>query len=91
MNSIDITPINPRYLQMPKIHIYKIYKPYTSIHHIQGRDSTAAKALIFQEMARSFRGNRRPTSSVACYKIRRVYLTIVCHRPRDLYCMSPGW
>lgn len=47
-------------------------------------------ALIFQEMARSFGGNRRPTSSVACYKIRRVYLTIVCHRPRDLYCMSCG-
>ncbi|CAK9028381.1 1-phosphatidylinositol 4 [Durusdinium trenchii] len=46
-------------------------------------------ALIFQEMARSpFGGGRRPTSAVACYKIRRVYLTIVCHRPRDLYCIG---
>ncbi len=47
-------------------------------------------ALIFQEMARSFGGQPRPTSSVACYKIRRVYLTMICHRPRDLHCMACG-
>ncbi|CAE7039485.1 TFCD [Symbiodinium natans] len=46
-------------------------------------------ALIFQEMARRpYARGRRPTSLVACYKIRRVYLTIVCYRPRDLYCMA---
>ncbi|CAE7544231.1 TBCD [Symbiodinium pilosum] len=38
-------------------------------------------ALIFQEMARRpYARGRRPTSLVACYKIRRVYLTIVCYR-----------
>eukprot|EP00931_Biecheleriopsis_adriatica_P059692 TRINITY_DN35766_c0_g1_i1.p1 TRINITY_DN35766_c0_g1~~TRINITY_DN35766_c0_g1_i1.p1 ORF type:complete len:1316 (-),score=248.67 TRINITY_DN35766_c0_g1_i1:36-3956(-) len=45
-------------------------------------------ALIFQEMARRPFRERRPTSAIACYKIRRVYLSIVCHRPRDRYCSA---
>ncbi|CAE8598405.1 unnamed protein product [Polarella glacialis] len=45
-------------------------------------------ALVFQDMSRSTFRQRRPTSAIACYKIRRVYLSIVCHRPRDRLCLG---
>ena len=45
-------------------------------------------ALVFQVMSRGILVRRRSTSAVACYKIRRVYLTLACHRPRDRYCMA---
>lgn len=44
-------------------------------------------ALVFQTMSRSMLSDNRPTF-VACYKIRRVYLSIACHRPRDRHCQA---
>eukprot|EP00927_Polykrikos_kofoidii_P051279 TRINITY_DN45070_c0_g1_i1.p1 TRINITY_DN45070_c0_g1~~TRINITY_DN45070_c0_g1_i1.p1 ORF type:complete len:1496 (-),score=209.50 TRINITY_DN45070_c0_g1_i1:172-4659(-) len=45
-------------------------------------------ALIFQTMSRSIFRQRRETSAVACYRIRRVYLSLICHRPRDRSCVA---
>jgi len=45
-------------------------------------------ALVFQVMSRGLLQRQRRTSAIACYKIRRVYLSITCRRPYDQYCIA---
>lgn len=45
-------------------------------------------ALVFQTMSKDIFGRKRQASAVACYKIRRVYLSLVCHRTWNRYCMA---